>query len=734
VSNASAVAEAGSVRRTRSALGELPAARLLALGGTVGLLVSFLAVLADVVGTVGDSLLLYPVVLATLVAATLLARLLRFTAALALGAVLFVAGMGWHLLTVDAEVELLVLASNNLELLTGETVLRIQQADVWALTVAPTPVFLTWFLALRRRYVSAVAAGGGMLGYLVLTGDAGTTLTLLGVTSAGVVLAFGEIETTGWSVAADRAVVVLAVMVLAPLLVTIVPGGEAAPIGFADDPIETMEENVVTSGSSLEITGEVDQSPDARFTVRSEEPRLWRTGSYDRYTGDGWVQTSEPSPLADGSFEEPPDHARNLTQEIEAASSLALFPAAWQPVDTDADGALVGPDGGIELDGSLAEGETVTVTSAVPDPSADELAQAGQEYPESVVERYTQLPEDVPDRVGERTEQITQNADNPFETVLVVEEWLETNREYSLDVDQPDGDVTDAFLFEMDAGYCTYYATAMVTMLRHEEIPARLAVGYSSGEQVGDDEWLVRGLNSHAWVEVYFPEVGWVEFDPTPSAPREQTELAALEGDGENGASDIDDAPDVEPGLEDEFDEETASDPIDESGDIEDLGETNGAIDPAIEDPQLQEEILMDEQLAPDAAVEEAAAEEDDTGLFSSEQLVVVFVALAGATALARQAGVGTSLAHRFAVRFQRRSDPASDVERAADRLLLILEQRHRERRTGETVRQYLTAIRAGEDAHRIATLRERARYGDGVTRADADEAVSLVERIRARE
>lgn len=72
----------------------------------------------------------------------------------------------------------------------------------------------------------------------------------------------------------------------------------------------------------------------------------------------------------------------------------------------------------------------------------------------------------------------------------------------------------------MDAGYCTYYATTMVTMLRSQGVPARFVVGYTTGEQVGDDRYRVRGLNSHAWVQVYFPDVGWVRFDPTPAGPR----------------------------------------------------------------------------------------------------------------------------------------------------------------------------------------------------------------------
>ena len=67
----------------------------------------------------------------------------------------------------------------------------------------------------------------------------------------------------------------------------------------------------------------------------------------------------------------------------------------------------------------------------------------------------------------------------------------------------------------MKRGYCMYYATAMVMLLRHEGIPARFVEGFLPGERVGMQE-TVRTQNAHAWVEVYFPRFGWVTFDPTP--------------------------------------------------------------------------------------------------------------------------------------------------------------------------------------------------------------------------
>ena len=56
----------------------------------------------------------------------------------------------------------------------------------------------------------------------------------------------------------------------------------------------------------------------------------------------------------------------------------------------------------------------------------------------------------------------------------------------------------------------------MAILERFNGIPARVAVGFTTGALVGRDTYLVRRTNAHAWVEVYFPGIGWTAFDPTP--------------------------------------------------------------------------------------------------------------------------------------------------------------------------------------------------------------------------
>ena len=85
------------------------------------------------------------------------------------------------------------------------------------------------------------------------------------------------------------------------------------------------------------------------------------------------------------------------------------------------------------------------------------------------------------------------------------------------------------FVAETRAGYCQYFAGAMALMLRYLGVPARVAVGFSSGSyDAKTGVWTVTDHDAHAWVEVWFRGYGWLPFDPTPSAGRpELGELSA---------------------------------------------------------------------------------------------------------------------------------------------------------------------------------------------------------------
>jgi hypothetical protein len=105
---------------------------------------------------------------------------------------------------------------------------------------------------------------------------------------------------------------------------------------------------------------------------------------------------------------------------------------------------------------------------------------------------------------------------------MAVQRWLQRNTEYNLDVPrQPNGvDAVDWFLFDSREGFCEHIASAMAVLLRAEDVPTRLVTGFGPGERnpfTGYYE--VREADAHAWVEVLYPGIGWVPYDPTFGVP-----------------------------------------------------------------------------------------------------------------------------------------------------------------------------------------------------------------------
>lgn len=151
--------------------------------------------------------------------------------------------------------------------------------------------------------------------------------------------------------------------------------------------------------------------------------------------------------------------------------------------------------------------------------SEEALRSAGTDYPSWVTDRYLQLPEDFPERIGNLSRGLTRIRDNPYDQAVAIQNWLRKIMFYSTDIEPPpqDADGVDYFVFTSKRGYSSYFSSSMTVMLRSIGVPARLAVGYSTGGW--DDEaqtYVVRSSNAHSWPEVYFPRYGWIPFEPVP--------------------------------------------------------------------------------------------------------------------------------------------------------------------------------------------------------------------------
>ena len=261
------------------------------------------------------------------------------------------------------------------------------------------------------------------------------------------------------------------------------------------------------------------------------ERMYFRGASYDAYDGRSWSNTlHDRQPLArslDGEFVVAagrlPESSLGLRQDIlvEALDTPVLFGVPFvESVKGAFLAVLVDGMGDVSLPYVPATRFQYSVRSIPTRLSADDRGRIQTDYSESFLRRFLQLPA-ASQRVADLARQIVQPAASPYGMAAAVERHLKQSYQYSLDLGTaPAVNPVEDFLFVRKTGYCDHYATAMVVLLRTLGIPSRLAIGFAQGEwnDVGG-YYTVRQRDAHAWAEVYFPNSGWVTFDPTPNVP-----------------------------------------------------------------------------------------------------------------------------------------------------------------------------------------------------------------------
>lgn len=291
--------------------------------------------------------------------------------------------------------------------------------------------------------------------------------------------------------------------------------------------------NTLAFGSPPQLSNQV------LFTVESRESHYWRAKVYDTYTQLGWSSSPTITRLLDNDLppEEGPLALRTRTTHsvrLNAATDTLFM--AGQPVRSSLPAMVVTRPGqaadvfAVRSGPELRLSQKYTVTSSVSVARPEHLRQAGADYPRWVVENYLQLPASFSPRVRRLSRELTAQDATDYDKVIAIRDYLKT-LPYNLNVKAPPPgrDGVDYFLFSQKVGYCDYYASAMVTMLRSVRVPARFVVGYATGEwDNGKKAHIVRELHYHSWVEAYFPGYGWVEFEPTPPEAVEFTNQPPL--------------------------------------------------------------------------------------------------------------------------------------------------------------------------------------------------------------
>lgn len=168
----------------------------------------------------------------------------------------------------------------------------------------------------------------------------------------------------------------------------------------------------------------------------------------------------------------------------------------------------------------LTQGEQYRVTSLMSDANASQLRAVNSAYPQWVQDLYLYVSPSITQRTYDLANLIVDEAGavTAYDQAKAVETWLRQNIIYNEVIPQPPRgqDPVDWVLFDLRQGYCNYYASSMVMMLRILGIPSRMAAGFAQGTWDADTgQYVVEERDAHTWVEVYFPGYGWVEFEPT---------------------------------------------------------------------------------------------------------------------------------------------------------------------------------------------------------------------------
>ena len=289
-------------------------------------------------------------------------------------------------------------------------------------------------------------------------------------------------------------------------------------------------------GSTLPLQGAITLGSTRIASVTTTEPVFLRAQSYDFYTAQGWKIGSDSQLSGDldafvalqSAQEAGTQLRRPISILVTVADKASVILSAGQPLAVSIESRIafgLQPSDvtSIRPTKTLEAGLNYRVDGMISNASIESLQGAGEVYP-GWIAPYLQLPSDLPPEINTLALEITAGATTVFDKAELIEEFLRTFAiDTRIDAAPPDGDSVAYFLFDAKRGYFDYHASAMIVMLRTLGVPSRLAAGYiitPEDREPGTNEFTITGGHSFAWPEVFFPGLGWIEFNPTPSEAR----------------------------------------------------------------------------------------------------------------------------------------------------------------------------------------------------------------------
>ncbi len=332
-------------------------------------------------------------------------------------------------------------------------------------------------------------------------------------------------------------VAAVAVSLLAGVVGPRLPGARSEALydtkGGGTGSVTTVQNPLVDIRSRLTRRSDVEL-----FQVRANEPSYWRSMSLPAFDGTTWSLPERDLDDAGGSLATARPGTVEVIQEVRVVELGGnLVPAAPDPVAIEPASLSWTADTStlVKTDDDLVTGETFEIVSASPRYDPDQLRRATTADPPDPI--YLDLPDDFPDSVRALARTNTSGAATPYDVALQLQQWFRTEFDYSLDVQSGHGtNAMEAFLRER-VGYCEQFSGTYAAMMRSLGIPARVAVGFTPGNQIPSGDYSVLGKNSHAWPEVWFDGLGWVPFEPTPGrgAPGAEEHTGVAPSQDESG-------------------------------------------------------------------------------------------------------------------------------------------------------------------------------------------------------
>jgi transglutaminase-like putative cysteine protease len=403
--------------------------------------------------------------------------------------------------------------------------------------------------SVAKHGVGWAAFGVGTAGYLwLLLADSRDRISRWGrtlgmekgtrVTWADQDLAPSPLSALGRRIGASAIVVGVVVPMLLPGLHGGVPkhGGDGSGNGGGHS-VETLNPLVTLRAQLVTRTA----TPLLRYTTSDPQPGYLRLTALDDFNGTSFspkeLRSPPATPVKKG-LNAPPVTGPTATVSVH----VGKLGVHWLPLPTQAQRVHV--DGEWDYDpvtNTVFSARTDTqdtsysATIVRPDPSPEGLNAVGTvntaDFSEDVA-----LPE-IPGDIVDLDAQITAKAKTPFEKALAIQSYL-TGGLYLYDTSVSGSDSTDAleaFLLQSKRGFCQQFAAAMAVLARLQNIPARVAVGFTRGDKQRDGSWLVTSHDAHAWPELYFAGYGWLPFEPTPRSDGQAVAPAFTQTTSTNG-------------------------------------------------------------------------------------------------------------------------------------------------------------------------------------------------------